>query len=259
MTVEPRRAGPGAIPRWIRQSFALMARGLGFWLGLILIVCLGMFLGQRFPLFDGMLALLAFFSSILIAARLDRAQRTTLGDVLQMLRAHAVAMLLLAAIIAIALALVWILLLARPGVPWWTPIWSERNLIRSLSTDWFEASRQLFLYSGYALGLSYFGLNIPGLTGYFQFPCATLLGLPLRAAYRYSAIAQLLNLPAILGIGLMFVTLPVLCLVFVPPLIPALYCFLGALTYVSFREIFLGIGENRVLEPQRAAAIMAPR
>ncbi len=245
---------PGAISRWTRQSCALIARGFSFWVALVLLVCVGMFAGQRVPLFDGVLALLAFFSSVLIAASLDRTVRTTLADVLGMLRSHAPDMLRIAAVISVVLALVWMFLLARPGVPWWTPFWSERNLVPVLSADWLPALRQIFLYSGVALGLSYFGLNIPGLTGFFQFPCQTLLGLPFREAYRMSAAAQLLNLPAILGIGLMFVTFPALCLALLPPLIPLLYCFLGALTYVSFREIFLGISENRELA---AAGVMS--
>ena len=37
-----------------------------------------------------------------------------------------------------------------------------------------------------------------------------------------------------------------------PPIVPVLYCFFGALGYVAFREIFLGIGQN---QPQEAAAI----
>jgi hypothetical protein len=251
MTIEPRQAGPRAISRWTRQSLALIARGFGFWTGLVLIVCLGMFVGQRVPLLDGVLAMLGFFASVLIAATLDRSERSTLSDVLGTLRAHAREMLLISAVIAIALALLWMVLLSRPGVPWWTPFWSSRNLVQALADDWFAALRQIFLYAGVALGLSYFGLNIPGLTGFFQFPCTTLLGLPFRQSYRLSAAAQLLNLPAILAIGLMFVTLPALCLALLPPAIPLLYCFLGALTYVSFREIFLGRPENRELAPVR--------
>jgi hypothetical protein len=257
VTVHPRQAGPGAIRRWTRQSLALIARGFSFWVALILLVCVGMFVGQRVPLFDGVLALLGFFSSVLIAASLDRSSRTSLQEVVALLRAHALDMLRIAAVITIVLTLVWMLFLARPGVPWWTPFWSERNLVRALSDDWFRALRQLFLYSGVALGVSYFGLNIPGLTGFFQFPCKTLLGLPFREAYSLSAAAQLLNLPAILGIGLMFVTLPALCLALMPPLIPVLYCFLGALTYVSFREIFLGVPENQALA--RVDAVAAQR
>jgi hypothetical protein len=36
-----------------------------------------------------------------------------------------------------------------------------------------------------------------------------------------------------------------------------LYCFLAALCYVSFRDIFLGIAENRAAEAA-SAAIVAP-
>ena len=48
-----------------------------------------------------------------------------------------------------------------------------------------------------------------------------------------------------LGVGLLFILLPVIAVLVMPPLVPLLYCFLGALAYVSYREIFLGIGDNR--------------
>ncbi|MFO1454785.1 MAG: hypothetical protein U1F18_00940 [Steroidobacteraceae bacterium] len=257
MIIEPRQAGPGALRRWTRLAFRLIARGFGYWLGLVLLVCLWMFAGQRLPLVDGMLALTAFFASILIAAKLDRPERTSLTEVLRMLREHAIEILLFAAVISIAGAIIWALLLARPEVPWWTVLYSDRNLVTEPSDNWFLALRQIFVYSAVALGLLFFGLNIPGLTSFFQFPCTTLLGLPFRDAYRIGAIGQILNLPAILAIGLMFIMLPVLSLLLLPLLVPVLYCFLGALTYVGFREIFLGIPDNRLAD-RAGAAVPAP-
>ncbi len=259
MIIEPRQAGRGALLRWTRLALRLIARGFGFWLGLVLLVCLWMFAGQRLPLIDGILALMAFFASILIAARLDRPERTNLSDVLRMLRSHAMEILIFASVIATAGALIWMLLLARPEVPWWAVLYSERNVVDALSDNWFIALRQIFVYAAYALGLLYFGLNIPGLTSFFQFPCTTLLGVPFREAYRLSAIGQILNLPAMLSIGLMFILLPVLSVLLLPVLVPPLYCFLGAVTYVGFREIFLGIAENRLTERAVAAVPAASR
>jgi hypothetical protein len=47
-----------------------------------------------------------------------------------------------------------------------------------------------------------------------------------------------------------------------PFLVPVLYCFFGALCYVSFREIYLGIPENRpavpVVAPVAVAAHQSP-
>lgn len=257
MILEPRQAAAGAPLRWSRQAVALIARGFGFWLGLLMVSCLSIFAGHRLPILDGVLALAAFFSSVLIAAQLDRPQRTGLGEVLRMLRSHAFGILAFAGVIAVAGALIWMLLLARPGVPWWSVLYTERNAVDVLSGNWLEAARQVFVYAAYALGLAYFGLNIPGLTSFFQFPCATLLGLSFRDAYRLSAAAQVRNLGPMLAVGLMFVTLPVLCVLLFPPLVALLYCFFGALTWVAFREIFLGVPDNRVAEaaPARPAAV----
>jgi hypothetical protein len=111
----------------------------------------------------------------------------------------------------------------------------------------------VFVYSAYALGLLFFGLNIPGLTSFLQFPCTTLLGLPFRAAYQAGAAAQMKNLGPMLGVGLLFILLPVIAVLLLPPAVPLLYCYLGALAYVAFREIFLGVTENRERVGARAA------
>jgi hypothetical protein len=117
-----------------------------------------------------------------------------------------------------------------------------------LSADGFVALRQIFVYSAFALGLCYFGLNIPGLTSFFQFLGMTLLGLPFREAWRLGATGQIRNLGPMIGVALLLMVLPALCALLLPPLVPVLYCFFGALGYVAFREIFLGIGENQPRE-----------
>jgi hypothetical protein len=40
MLLEPRTAAPGALLRWVRQAWQLLWRGLGFWVGLVLLMCL---------------------------------------------------------------------------------------------------------------------------------------------------------------------------------------------------------------------------
>jgi hypothetical protein len=244
--LEPRKAGPRALRRWSLQALQLMVRGIGFWLGMVLLLCLAIFAGQRLPLVGGVLALAGFFGSIIVAAALDRADRTTAAEVLAALAQHARAIAAFGGVIACTGALVWILLLARPGVAWWNVLYTERNIVTVLSPDWFTALRQIFVYSAYALGLGYFGLNIPGLTSFFQFPCATLLGMPFRDAYRLGTQGQMTNLLPMLGVGLLFISLPVVAVLLFPPAVPLLYCFLGALAYVSFREVFLGRPDNRV-------------
>lgn len=254
MVIEPRQVEPGALRRWIGQACGLIRRGVGFWLAITLGFCLWMFLGQRFPLLDGALALAAFFASIVIAQTLDRSQAASLSDVLAAIRIHARAIAGFSIAIACAGALVWMLVLSKPGVPWWNALYSERNVVQVLATNPLGALRQVFVYSAYALGLSYFGLNLPGLTSLFQFPLTVLGGASWRDAYRLSAAAQVCNLAAMLGVGLLWIALPVLFALFLPPVVPLLYCFFGALCYVAYREIFLGIGENRVLEARAVVA-----
>jgi len=246
MVVEPRRAAPGALRRWSLQALGLIVRAFSVWLGLILLLCLAIFAGQRLPLVSGMLALMAFFGSVLVAARTDQSATPSITDVMSTLRDHGVSLVAFAGVIAVAGALVWIFFLARPDVSWWNVLYSERNVVVALSDNWFVALRQVFVYSAYALGLLFFGLNIPGLTSFLQFPCTTLLGLSFRVAYRAGAAAQMKNLGPMLGVGLLFILLPVLAVLLLPPAVPLLYCYLGALAYVAFREIFLGITENRV-------------
>jgi hypothetical protein len=40
--------------------------------------------------------------------------------------------------------------------------------------------------------------------------------------------------------------------------VPVLYCFLGALSYVAFREIFLGVAENQPRTAPAAARAATP-
>lgn len=237
----------------------LILRGLGFWLGMMLLLCLAIFAGQRLPLVAGVLALSAFFASVIVAARLDRAQRANLSDVLEALRAHGGRIVIFAAVIACAGAVIWALFLAKPGVSWWNVFYTERNVVVALSADWLLALRQIFVYAAYALGLCYFGLNIPGLTSFFQFPCVAMLDLPFREAYRLSAAAQMRNMGPMLGVGLVFIVLPGLCILVTPLLVPFLYCYLGALAYVAFRDIFLGISGNQLAEESGARSTQPAR
>lgn len=245
MVLEPRTAAPGALRRWVRQSLDLLWRGFGFWSALTLLMCLWMFFGHHLPLLSGVLAVSALLACMLIAAQLDQSGRIRLADVLDTLRRHARLLLTFAALITLAGALVWLLLLAKPEVAWWNILYTSRNSVEVLSSDGFVALRQIFVYSAFALGLCYFGLNIPGLTSFFQFPCMALLGLSFREAWRISAAGQIRNLGAMFGIALLFVLLPVFFALLLPLFVPVLYSFLGALGYVAFREIFLGIGENQ--------------
>lgn len=248
MLIEPRSAAPGAVLRWSRQALDLLRRGLSFWSALSLLMCLWVFVGHRLPLVSGILALVALLSCMLIASHLDRSGRITLAEALEMLRAKLPVVLMFASIVAVAGALVWVLLLAKPGVAWWNILYTERNSVDVLSADGFVALRQIFVYSAFALGLCYFGLNIPGLTSFFQFLGMTLLGLPFREAWRLGATGQIRNLGPMIGVAFLFMVLPALCALLLPPLVPVLYCFFGALGYVAFREIFLGIGENQPRE-----------
>jgi hypothetical protein len=252
MLIEPRGAAPGAVLRWTRQAIDLLRRGLGFWSVLSLLMCLWMFVGHRFPLVSGILALVALLSCMLIASHVDRSGQISLGEALEMLRGKLRVILTFAAIVAVAGGIVWVLLLAKPGVAWWNILYTERNSVDVLSADGFVALRQIFVYSAFALGLCYFGLNIPGLTSFFQFLCMTLLDLPFREAWRLGAAGQIRNIGPMLGVALLFMVLPAVFALLLPPIVPVLYCFFGALGYVAFREIFLGIGQNR---PQEAAAI----
>ncbi len=254
MVIEPRQAGTGALLRWSNEALHLVGRGAASWAGMMLLACLAIFAGQRLPLVAGVLALTAYFGSILVAARLDRPEPATLSDCLEAMRVHGRSIIAFAAMIALVGAVVWILVFARPGTGWWQVLYNERNVVEGLSANWFVSLRQIFVASAWALGLAYFGLNIPGATSFFQFPCVTLLGLPFREAYRLSAAAQMRNIGPMLAVGLVFVVLPALCALVLPLAVPLLYCFLGALAYVAFREIFLGIREN---QPVRAGAVAA--
>lgn len=241
----------------MRQACELLWRGASFWIALSLMLCLAMFFLHRFPWLSGVLAIFSLLSCLLIAAALDSGVQVSLGTVLQGLRTHLRVLLGFAVLVSTVGALVWMLLLARPEVPWWNVLYTARNSVDVLSSESLPALRQIFVYSAFALGLSYFGLNLPGLTAFFQFPCMVLLGLPLRDAWRLASAGQMCNLGSMLGIGSLFMVLPVAFGLWLPPLVPVLYCFFGALAYVAFREIFLGRPDNQP-SPLHAAAPATP-
>lgn len=258
MTLEPRVVARGAARRWMGQAAELLWRSRGFSLGLMLFVCLLMFAAHRLPLVGGVLAVSALLACTLMAAQVDRSGPIRIGGALTMLRANARLILSFATLITIAGALVWLLLLKRPELPWWNVFYTQRHSVEVLSTDGFVALRQVFVYSAFALGLCYFGLNIPGLTSFFQFPCMSLLGLPFRDAWRLSAAGQIKNLAPMFVIGLSFVLLPVLCGFWLPVVMPLLYGYLGALSYVAFRDIFLGIDQNQPLAVKGSVTWASP-
>src|SRR5882757_4439269 len=136
MVIEPRQVEPGAIRRWSREALQLIGRGWLFWLAMMLLLCLCMFLGQRWPLLNGMLGLAGFFASILVAARLDRSEVTTLSDITAVFRGHARLVTAFVLITGATGALIWMLLVSRPGMPWWSPIYSEHYMVQVLSADW---------------------------------------------------------------------------------------------------------------------------
>lgn len=229
----------------MRQALELLWRGAGFWSALTLGLCLAMFFLHRLPWLTGVLAVAALLACVLVAAHLDRRGELERTEVLRRLRRHQRQILAFAVLISTAGALIWMLLLARPEVPWWNVFYTLRNSVEVLSSEGVQALRQIFVYSAFALGLSYFGLNIPGLTSFFQFPCMVLLDVPFREAWRLGTAGQMRNLGPMLGIGFLFMVLPVVFGVWLPPLVPVLYGFFGALSYVAFREIYLGVPENR--------------
>ena len=132
MVFMPRQAAPGALRRWSLQAFRLISRGLGVWLGLIVLLCLAIFAGQRLPLVSGVLALMAYFGSILVAARVDQSDAASFTDA-----GHAAPEwpqpCRFFGCRSPAGALVWMLFLARPDVPWWNVLYTERNVVTALS------------------------------------------------------------------------------------------------------------------------------
>lgn len=254
MSLEPRAVSFSALGRWIPQALELLWRGAYLWWLLLLFACLAMFMARRLPVVGALLAVSSLLASILIAAQLDRNGFTRTREVLEILRVHARSLLGFSGIVTLVGALIWLVVLAGPEVAWWTFVYSDRHGVDTLSDDGWLALRQIFVFSAFALGLCYFGLNIPGVTSFFQFPCMVLLALPYRIAWRLGGAGQFRNLKPMLGIGFLFVLLPAAAGFWLPPLVPVLYCFFGALIYVAFREIFLGIGENQWHKPALVAA-----
>ena len=199
MIIEPRQVGD-ARWRWTQLCVRLIARGLGYWLGWLLLVCPWMFTGQR-PAGRRYVG-----ADRVLRQHPDRRQarpteRTSSSLRVRMLKRHAIRITCCSAVISIAGAIIWAPAGSASRCAVVDGALPDRNLVTEPVGQLVPWRCARSSFTGGGAGAAHRPQH--PVDPFFQFPHDVARpAVPRRLGSARSA--QILNLPAILAIGLMF-------------------------------------------------------
>ena len=242
--IKPSRVEPGSWKKWLRQGRQLVCRSPLLWLMLMGALDFGISYGG---IFQPILLLLAFSLGFNAAFAVD--EEAEIAPVLQHFtsmgqQATLFSLQIGALMLAFALPLLAFLSLSQDAITLLLNLQMPLNNLTALHEHLNHYLRNvgdgLFLWGGFAV------------VGYvFIYPLRTL-GVTFPAALVYAVKSHFLNAREFGIIGVLCIVSVILVdgygLQFVQPL---LYAFWMAVNYVMFREVFLGLGENRCHAPKR--------
>lgn len=261
MVIEPRRIAAGFVRRWTSQAGELMSRAFHLWFGLSVVFCaISVVLGELEPLALMPLGLFFYFTSVEIAAAADE-REVGLTDVPGFLHTAAVGVIhdiwakrgtLL--IVSILVAASHYEAMMHPAV---APVSQAPPPDLSNVLTWVIGPASPLVHAvmvlligallqGESFALS--SLSYP-LRRAFQVDNGQLRTLLYRACFKNPSVAmflQIVPLVLILGVAMLL-----------PIITPFLMCFLPALSYVAFREIFVDDNGNRAPAKRRATRAVA--
>lgn len=245
-TLTPRPAGPKAVRRWVAQALDLVGRGFHVWVAMMICFCLVMYGAQRSIFLGEIIALSAYFAGIGVAAMLDdRTKPGFIAVVRRLFEDFKGALLMGTVIIGIGTVVGLLLGLIFRGTMDFTLFYNDAKEVIPAGDEFMPAMRAIFGTSLSSFFMALLVMNVPMVSSFFQYHCMSLLGMSWRMAYWNGDGAIEKNMAAIGGIVAVLFSVPLLLLGAAPFLAPIFYCFASAFTYVAFREIYLGIDENR--------------
>ena len=124
-----------------------------------------------------------------------------------------------------------------------------------LGDDLLVAMRRLFGVSLGSFLLASVVMVVPFVSSIFHYHCMSILGMTWRAGYLNGNPLIEANIGPIFAFLVILVSPSVLLLLVAPFLAPVFFCFASAFSYVAFREIYLGIGENRKIVAAEVRAL----
>ena len=246
--LSPKAVKPGAALRWAKQAFDLIGRGFIAWLVLMFLFCLAIYLCRASLLISQVAAAVAYLSGIGVAALVDDASEKSFEEIFAAARAEfgaAVRFSLILTLAATALSAVFYWIGGHPG-DWWLRLYDPSLLAPAADGDFFVAMNQVFLASLMALILFQITFLTPFIAATFQYHLQTFFGTGWLQANRLgNAGVPEKNLGAMLLFNSVIYVALLFAAALAPIAAPVVFAFLSAFSYVAFREIYLGIGENR--------------
>lgn len=256
-SLRPQPAGPKAIRRWTVQALDLVGRGFHVWVALMLVFCLVMYGTQRSPFLGQVLALTAFFVGVGVASLVDDRTHPGFFTILRRAWADAPAALFMGIVIlGIGTGGSLVLdLLAGKALDFKRFYDASADLL-PLGDDLILAMRRLFGDSLGSFMLAFLVMTLPWVSSTFHYHCMSILGLSWWAGYWNGNPVIEANMAPLFGFFCVLFATPLVVLLAAPFLAPVFFCFASAFSYVAFREIYLGIGENRKVVATEARALV---
>lgn len=279
-TFQPRQVEEKAIRRWAKQALVLLGRGFLPWSLLVTGGCLLIHLCAQLGLVGAVLCAFVGYAcygfSVAAASACDRTHRPSWAELVRSLSSDAKDLARIALIptfiAAIAFSLVaavagFTQLLYRFGVPHGPgPIPTLPHL--PPPADWSLLLFQVgipFVFSVWEIGLILPVFSSLGAMTVFVFPAILTFGVPRKhdVLAQYTRLdggrSQGKNGPSVLGLhALHMILLSSLLLLNLAFLAPIVIAFLCAMTYVAYRDIYLGQSENAKLEVKVTSLQIAP-
>ncbi|ABO59766.1 hypothetical protein LA345_40505 (plasmid) [Burkholderia vietnamiensis] len=246
--IAPRPVKPSAILRWCRQAAGLMGRGFAAWLALMVVFCLAIYVLRASAFLSQVVSGIAFLSGIGVAALVDDSKPKSISDVFDVARVQLPITFRYAVCIAAAAAVGGVLLVVFTGHPdlWIRQFYSPRILSVTLDADGLIALNQIFATAVIGLWVFHLGCLLPMVASPFQYHLYSAFGMRWMAAYhRGNGGMPEFNVMTMLIYNTGTMLLILVVWVLAPVVAPVLFAFLSALSYVAFRDIYLGISENR--------------
>lgn len=258
ITVRPRQVEPKAVLRWLVQAADLVGRGFHVWVGMMLLFCLMTYGTLRSSYLSQIIAMTAYFVGVGVAALVDDSTHPPFTAIARNAWKNLPSALMMALIIVSIGTGLNILFgsLGGHGIQL-KQLWDPSKPALPLTADFLLSMRRLFGYSLGSFWLSLMVMVAPFVASFFQYHLMCILGLGWWQAYLIGDGGGDMNWRPIFFMFLVLIITPIMLLLIMPVLAPVFYCFASAFTYVAFRDIYLGITENRKIVAADAPVIAA--
>jgi hypothetical protein len=241
--LKPNRVSPNRVIHWCLTAYQLMLRDLWLWLVAALTFFLLALACHRSVLLSLIVMLFSYYLNISLAASVDQTSwnKTTLRNMLQKRGSLALTLVLFQIIIPfVPVSLAFVV----GGVPVTDLLYNEAMILDTWST-FLQTMYTVFLLPTVALIVALFCTGLPVFTSFFQFHLMALLGASWWLAQQQGdGGTRVGNLPTTTLLYVVMILVLLVVFILLPFLLPLAYSFISVLSYIAFREIYLGKRKN---------------